>query len=274
MPANIRPSVMTAKRLCACNCGKLVTRQTERRHEDGQGPSLLMSSILAQNKPSIRKTGRKKSSRPSPKQQVIGHRAPVRQALLLVEDPGCNSTAGEDFDDYTCNDFPGNVNDQGFMEANLDLQMGEAGPSGVNNGAPEPSPPPSVPPLSGDADEYGLSNLRRSRRIARHVEQVGLQRWGRDHVQQFVVEESDEEDEEDEEDEVAGDNLVMQEAEVMEDEDFNSDGDFQEDEGEYEMPSAEPGEEGVSVWDLLREGFLKEASRLGESTSIHTFTDV
>jgi hypothetical protein len=85
------------------------------------------------------------------------------------------------------------------MEANSDLQMGEAGPSGVNNGAPEPS----LPPLGGDADEYGLSNVRHSCRIAHHGEQVGLQRWGRNHVRQFVVEESDEEDEEDEEDEVA-----------------------------------------------------------------------
>jgi predicted secreted protein len=32
------------------------------------------------------------------------------------------------------------------------------------------------------------------------------------------------------------------------------------DEGEYEMPSAELGQEGVSVWDLLSESFLKEAS--------------
>jgi hypothetical protein len=82
-------------------------------------------------------------------------------------------------------------------------------------------------------------------------------------VQQFVVKESDEKDEEDKEDkedEVAEENQVMQEAEVMEDEDFNSNGDFQEDEGEYEMPSAEPGQEGVSVWDLLGESFLKEAS--------------
>jgi hypothetical protein len=132
-----------------------------------------MSSILAQNKSSIRKTRRKKSSRPSPKQQVIGRRAPVRQALSLAEGPAHNSTTGEDF--YTCNDLTGNVDDQGcplqIMEANLDLQMGEAGPSGVNNGTPEPSPPP----LGGDADEYGLSNVCCSRRIARRVEQVGLQ---------------------------------------------------------------------------------------------------
>jgi hypothetical protein len=263
---------MAAKRLCACNCGKLVTRKTERRHEVGQGPSLLMSSILAQNQPSIRKTGRKKSSRPSSKQQIVGRGAPVRRALLLAEDHARNSTMGEDFDNFTSNDLPGNVDDQGcpsqvILEANPDLQMGNAGPSEVNNGSPEPSPS-FVPPLG---DEYGLTNLRRSRRIARCVEQVGLQRWGSNHVRQFVVEESDEEDEEDE---VAEENQVMQEDEVMEDEDFNSDEDFQEDEGEYETPSAEPGQEGVSVWDLLGESFLKEASQLGESASNHIFTVV
>lgn len=148
--------------------------------------------------------------------------------------------------------------------------MGEAGPSGVNDNLPEPSPP-FVPPLGGDADEYGLTNLRRSGRIARCVEQVGLQRWGRDHVRQFIVEESEEEDEEDE---VAEENQVTQEDGIVEDEDFDSEEDIQGDEGEYETPSAEPGQEGVSVWDLLGESFLKEASRLGASTSIRTFTNV
>jgi hypothetical protein len=256
---------MAAKRLCACNCGKLVTRKTEKRHEAGQGPSHLMSSIIAQNQSLIRKTGRKKSSRPSPKQQIIGHPAPVRRALSLANDPAHNSTAGTEFDNYTYNDLPGN----------LDLQMGEAGRSGVNNDSPEPSLPPVVPPFGGDSDEYGLSNLRRSHRIARCVEQVGLQRWGHNnHVRQFVVEESDEEDE------VAEEKQVTQDDGVMEDEDFNSDEDFQEDEDEdededeYEMPGAEPGQEGVSVWDLLGDSFLKKASQLGASTSIHTFTDV
>jgi hypothetical protein len=84
-----------------------------------------------------------------------------------------NSTTGKDF--YTCNDLTGNVDDQGCLlqirEANSDLQMGDTGPSGVNNGTPEPS----LPPLSGDADEYGLSNVHHSHHIACHVEQVGLQ---------------------------------------------------------------------------------------------------
>jgi hypothetical protein len=276
VPANIHSSVMAAKRLCACNCGKLVTRKTEKRHEAGQGPSFLMSSVLAQNQSFIRKTGHKKSSRPSPKQQVIGRPAPVRRALSLAKDPAHNSTAGEEFDIYTCNDLPGNVHDQGYpsqaiLEGNRDLEMGEAGPSGFNNDPPELSSPPFVPPLGGDADEYGLSNLRRSSRIARCVQQVGLQRWGNNHVRQFIIEESDEEDEEDE---GAEENQVTQEDGVMEDEDSNSEEDFQEDEGEYETPGAEPGQEGVSAQDLLGESFLNEASRLGVSTLICTFTDV
>jgi hypothetical protein len=184
------------------------------------------------------------------------------------------STTCEDFDNHTRNDHPGTVNDQGcssqvILEENLDLQMGEAGPSGVYNDPTELSSPLLVLPLGGDAEMYGLSNLRRSHRIARCVERVGLQRWGHNnHVRQFVIEESDEEDE------VAEEYQVMQEDGVTEDEDSNSNEDLQEDEGEYETPSAEPGQEGVSVWDLLSESFLKEASRLGESTSIHTFTDV
>ena len=90
-------------------------------------------------------------------------------------------------------------------------------------------------------------------------------------MQQFIVEKSDEEDEEDE---IAEENPVMQEDGVMEDDDFiDSNEDLQEDEGEYEMSGAEPGQEGVSLWDLS-ESFLKEASQLGVSTLIHTFTDV
>jgi hypothetical protein len=34
---------------------------------------------------------------------------------------------------------------------------------------------------------------------------------------------------------------------------------------EYVMQGAEPGQEGVSVWDLLGEGFLKDALKLGLS---------
>jgi hypothetical protein len=32
---------------------------------------------------------------------------------------------------------------------------------------------------------------------------------------------------------------------------------------EEEMPFAEPGQEGISVWDLLGEGFMKEVAGIG-----------
>ena len=49
----------------------------------------------------------------------------------------------------------------------------------------------------------------------------------------------------------------------MEDEEdgMGNDGDELEDE---DMPFAEPGQEGISVWDLLGEGFLKEVADLGK----------
>ena len=90
-------------------------------------------------------------------------------------------------------------------------------------------------------------------------------------MQQLIVEESDEEDE------VTQEDQVTQEDGVMEDDDsINSDEDedSQEGEGEFEMPGAELGQEGASVWDLLSESFLKEASLLGMSTSICTSTNV
>ena len=45
----------------------------------------------------------------------------------------------------------------------------------------------------------------------------------------------------------------------MEDEEEHGDDEL---EDEEDMPVAEPGQEGVSVWDLLGEGFLIEAADL------------
>jgi hypothetical protein len=181
---------------------------------------------------------------------------------------------GEEFDNYTCNDLSENVHDQdcplqAILEGDLDLQMGKAGPSQVNAEPPRSSSPPFVPPLGGDANEYDLSNLRHSCRIAQCVEKVGLQWWGHNHMQQLIIEESDEEDE------VTQEDQVTQEDGVMEDDDSinsNEDEDSQEGEGEFEMPGAGLEQEGVPLQDLLGKSFLKEASLLGVSTSICTST--
>jgi hypothetical protein len=64
--------------------------------------------------------------------------------------------------------------------------------------------PSSISPsLDDGAEVYGLSNLRRSQRIADGVEKIGQQRWGSNASVQFVNngEESNEEEEEEEEEE-------------------------------------------------------------------------
>ena len=78
--------------------------------------------------------------------------------------------------------------------------------------------------------------------------QVGQQQWGSNHVRQFILDEEESYQEEEEE---------------LSDKEEYSDGLEQDD--EYVMLGAEPGQEEVSVWDLLGEGFLKEALKLGLS---------
>ena len=57
-----------------------------------------------------------------------------------------------------------------------------AGPSGLSHDDKDIVMDHSAPSISphpdDDAEVYGLSNLRRSRRIADAVEKIGQQRWG------------------------------------------------------------------------------------------------
>ena len=48
----------------------------------------------------------------------------------------------------------------------------------------------------------------------------------------------------------------------MEDEEDGMGCDY-ESEDEEDMPFAEPGQKGISVWDLLGEGFMKEVAEIG-----------
>jgi hypothetical protein len=110
------------------------------------------------------------------------------------------------------------------------------------------SPRSSSVPLLPDADDqYGLSTQRQSRRIAERAERIGRVRWGNNHLQYIEREEREEEDEEEDLN--------------MEDEEDGMGLDDSED--EEDMPFAEPGQEGISVWDLLGDGFLKEVAELG-----------
>jgi hypothetical protein len=121
--------------------------------------------------------------------------------------------------------------------------------------SPDPLPNDDIDAGMGenlDGEVYSLSNLRRSGRIAGCVENIGQQRWGSNAPAHFVNnrEESDEEEEDIEDDE------------PISDFDVASDEDLEEDEDEDEL-FAGPGLEGISLWDSLGEGFLKEASQLG-----------
>jgi hypothetical protein len=130
-----------------------------------------------------------------------------------------------------------------------DFPMGEAGPSGVDHNTTQLATPTHAN-AAGSHDNYGLSKLRWSYRVADYVDQVGQQRWGSNYVRQFLLDEESDEEEEEEEQKLGNEEQYP---------------DSFEQDDEYVMLDAEPGQEGVSVWDLMGEGFLKEASKLGLS---------
>jgi hypothetical protein len=124
---------------------------------------------------------------------------------------------------------------------------------------PAPSPLPNDDAGMGEnlnGEVYGLSNLRRSRRIADTVEKLRQRRWG-SNASVHVVNNREKSDNEEEED--------------IEDDEPNSDFDVASDESQegYDDDDDElfagPGQEGISLWDSLGEGFLREASQLGTS---------
>jgi hypothetical protein len=274
------------KRLCACGCDNRVTHRTESRHLQGQGPLLLASSILLQSRSSVQSRGqgsqpRWKSSHRPAKQELIGRLGPLRRALAsrpasanspppveelaspVADNVPYPPTQGSPVPDNVPypsvqgSPVPDNVpypSVQGspppIYPDDGDFPMGEAVPSGVDHDTTQLATPTHTN-ATGNHDDYGLSKLRRSHRIADYIDRVGQQRWGSNHVRWFILDDDDEEEEEEEEEE------------EFSDEEEYSDG-FEEDD-EYVMLGAEPGQEGVSVWDLLGEGFLKEASKLGLS---------
>jgi hypothetical protein len=247
------------KHLCGCGCTLYVTRAIELGHLTGKRSAVLAASTLSQNRLLLRsrkqasKLKLKLSSRRSPKRELIGRPAPVCQQFSTrkAPRPPSESPSGETGGEY--NDFPAS----------------EAGPSGYTidlgkslspqrSQTPEtqdlPSHHSSPMRLLSDADgrdQYGLSTQRRSHRITERVERIGRVRWGTNHVQ-FI--EREEREENDEEASIAGD---------LEDEEdgMGNDADELDDE---DMPFAEPGQEGISVWDLLGDGFLKEVADLGK----------
>lgn len=229
------------KRLCACGCGTNVTRGTELRHQQGKGPSTLASAIIAQNWTLIGGRRKRKSSHQSVKHQLVGRGAPIHNA-----GPSCQSVK--------------------HQLVGHGAPIRNAGPSGVRHDTPMPYSPPPIPhspPLrlhserdmtSNDDFVSALSTTHHSRQVAEGVDRIGRQRWGTNHVQFFMDERGDDPAEEEvtEDDPVAGgdEGNIYDDEELWEDEDDV-------------MAIAEPGQEGISVWDLLGESFLQEVSQIG-----------
>src|SRR6202789_84326 len=284
-----------AKRLCACGCGDRVTRKVEEQHINALAPSLLTSQVLNQNRRLIRQ---KKRSQvigfPSRvRQQLAMGNTTITDNMDIDHDDNehvsldSSMMMGEDLD----HEAYGQSMSRSGRSRHVAPHAGPsslthddsrhvaphacAGPSSLNHDDsllldPRPNedifmdhsaPSISLDPLPDayagmhmgenlDGEVYGLSNLRRSRRIADSVEKIGKQRWGSNiNASAYFVnngEESDEEEEDIEDDEPISD-FDIDEASDEEDDD--------------EM-FAGPGQEGISLWDSLGEGFLREASQL------------
>jgi hypothetical protein len=246
------------KQLCACGCGNKVSQKVESRHMSALAPALLVSQVLDQNKRLIR---RKKRSR------VIGSPAPFRQQLAMgnttrIDDMDMDHDDDEDF--YMDHPGPSALSDDDGLDPlshNSPIMMGEDPTNADADMDERASSPPNDDAGMGenfDDEVYGLSDLRRSQRIAGRVENIGQQRWGSNAPANFVNnrEESDEEEED------IGDDESISDFDVASDEGLEGYDDDDDDDNEM---FAGPGQEGISLWDSLGEGFLREASQLGTS---------
>jgi hypothetical protein len=111
----------------------------------------------------------------------------------------------------------------------------------------------------GDSDSHVLSTVRRSNRIASKVAQVCQNRWRSGH--QVLIQEDTSSDEAD----TAGESLNDESSDEADTASQSPNDEETDDEGtdRWGITSAIPGEEGMSLWDLLGQGFLREASELG-----------
>ena len=110
-------------------------------------------------------------------------------------------------------------------------------------------------PVPPPVHVYGLSTLRCSGWIANHVEQVGQQRWVLNNTVHFTNDrEENEEENENEEDVEPVSDFYVDGDEGLE----GGDKGLKESEGDDDDDLiAGQGQEGISLWDTLGEGFLK-----------------
>jgi hypothetical protein len=271
---------MVRKRLCACGCGDEVTKKVELQHMNVLAPTVLASQVLDQNQTVIRRKKRFYAvGFPAPVRQRLRNNNPFDEAVLPdrnspIEDfPMDHAHAGpsalSDDDDIYMDDIylddpasphhmhddsasPHHTLDDPASPHDIDTHDNPASPHDTHDD-PESHDMHDDPHVDDD-EVYGLSNLRRSRRIAGNVEQISQRRWGSDVPVDFVNNRESDEEEDLEED-------------IEDDGDFDvdvSDGleGYEEDDDEL---FAGPGQEGISLWDSLGDGFLREVSQLGMS---------
>ena len=240
------------KLLCACGCGSRVTRKVEWQHMKALGPTLLASQVLVQNPTLIR---HKKRSHPTPfHPQLTMHNTSEINDNFYMDHAGPSGHTN-------------NLDSSTMMGENLDDEVSEVddgGPSVLNNddvvmGDNLDEVLTNDDALMGenpDGEVYGLSKLRRSERIANHAEKISQQQWQSNDIVHFVHDKELEESDEEEED------IEFEDEEPVSDLDVDSDEGLEGDDDEDKLIAGQ-GQEGISVWDILGEGFLKEASQLG-----------
>jgi hypothetical protein len=266
------------KCLCACGCALQVTRKVELGHLNGQRSALLVASVLSQNHSllcSCKQASRAQQMSPAcsaGKQELVGCPAPAHQVFLSKKaSPPDRPSSENENENPSYDDFPmSKAGPSGFCHDSQSM----ASPHTINSqhlpphSSPMPLPPDSdhLPPCSypmpllDDADghdQYSLSMAFQSHQITERVEWIGQVCWGTNHVH-FLKWEEREED---------GDKVSTTEKSLnMEDEEdgMGCDHDESDEPGDIEdMPFAEPCQEGISVWDLLGEGFMKEVAEIG-----------
>jgi hypothetical protein len=216
------------KRLCACGCTLHVTRKVEVGHLNGQRSALLAANILSKNRSLLCR--RKKASK---LRLMSPSRYTGKQKII-----GHRTPPRRFFSSRKTSENPSESSETREAFVTQDL-------------SPRSSPIRLLPDTLADGcDQYGLSTQRRSHRITERVEQIGRIRWRGNHVQYIEREEREPEEEENSSMEDEEDGMGHDDNELEDKEDI--------------LPVfAEPGQEGISVWDLLGEGFLKEVTELG-----------
>jgi hypothetical protein len=115
-------------------------------------------------------------------------------------------------------------------------------------------------PNDEEPEAHVLSAPRRSSRIAAKISELQKRRWETGH--QKLTQED-----EDTPDEAEGDGHTWNIGDAWNGEDDNDESEDEED----ELMSATPGLEGISLWDILGEGFLKQVSELSMCNYRSTF---